>query len=151
MHDGGVGVAIALGSSVDRDDLKQVLALAPAQKVYGMGRILAVEERNPGQRLRPDAALSLQSLLLRQERAEMLARQNDRVIPVPGLPGSENPLGAPAAVSAAELGIIGKGHEFFIDDVPGGKDITALVAYLLSIDDDPFDAPSPSPQRETAH
>lgn len=136
LHDGGVGVAVDPASSVDRDDLVAVLSLPQREKVYGMGRILAVEETTPSRWLRADAALSLQALVLRAERAQILARRADAVIPVPGAGSGEDALGAPAAVSAEELGIVGEGHDFYIDDEPGGERVSALVAFLLAIDDD---------------
>jgi hypothetical protein len=143
LHDGGVGVAIAPTSAVDRDDLAQVLKLSNSEKMFGMGPILAYQEANPKQWLRADAALSLQALLLRAEREQVLAQRHTPLVPVPGIGQSENPLGAPARVSAEQLGISGAGHEFYIEDAPGGERITALVAFLLALDD----APSALPQR----
>ena len=143
LHDGGVGVAVAPSSHGDRDDLPRLLALPESEKVYGMGAILAEEERTPERRLRPDAALSLQALVLRAERERVLAHRNDRVIPVPR---GENSLGAPAAVSAEELGVDGAGHDFYLDDAPGGERVTALVAFLLALDDSVADAPAWSPK-----
>ncbi len=145
LHDGGVGIAIAPESRVDRDDLARVLALPDCEKVYGMGAILAREELTPGQRLRPDAALSLQALLLQVERAKILARRNDSVIPVRGAGTDGNALGAPPAVSALALGIDGAGHDFYLDDAPGGARVTALVAFLLALDDSVGDATAWSP------
>jgi len=141
LHDGGVGVAVAPASAVDRDDLVAVLRLPEAAKVYGMGHVLAYEEREPGKRLRADAALSLQALLLRSERERVLLRKHDRVIPVPGAGSAENPLKTPSFVSAAELGIEGTGHEFYLDDVPGGERVSALVAFLLALDDSAGELP----------
>jgi hypothetical protein len=110
-----------------------------------MSQILGRQETAPEAWLRPDAALSLQALLLRRERARMLAHANDRVIPVPGVGSAENPLGSPAFVSARELGIAGVGHEFYVDDVPGGERVSALIAFLLSLDDAPGELPSEVP------
>ena len=39
------------------------------------------------------------------------------------------------------LGVSGIGHEFWIDDTPGGDRITALVAFLLALDDRPCELP----------
>jgi hypothetical protein len=141
LHDGGVGIAISPDSAVDGEDLALVLRLRQSDKIYGMGRILAYEEANPDRLVRADAALSLQGLLLRSERARIVEQRNAPVIPVPGYGRSENPLGVPEFVSASHLGIEGIGHDFYIDDVPGGERITALIAFLLSIDDDPGDLP----------
>lgn len=145
LHDGGVGVAIAPTSAVDRDDLSRVLKLPAIDKVFGMGAILREQEAYPKRRLRADAALSLQALLLRAERAQILARRHALVVPVPGVGHSENPLGVPPFVSAEQLGISGSGHEFYVDDVPGGERVTALVAFLLALDDDPGALPQRSP------
>jgi hypothetical protein len=145
LHDGGVGVAIAPGTELDHDDLAAVLRLPDARKLFGMSQILARQETAPEAWLRPDAALSLQALLLRSERARMLAHASDRVIPVPGVGSAENPLGSPAFVSARELGIAGVGHEFYVDDVPGGERVSALIAFLLSLDDAPGELPSEVP------
>jgi hypothetical protein len=144
LHDGGVGVAIAPSSQIDRDDLGQVLRLPSADKMFGMGSILAYQEANPNRWLRADAALSLQALLLRAEREQVLARRHTALVPVPGVGQAENPLGAPAFVSAEQLGISGSGHEFYIEDAPGGERITALVAFLLALDDAPGELPKRS-------
>lgn len=145
LHDGGVGVAIEPSSAVDRDDLARVLKLPEAEKIYGMGAILREQEAQPKQWLRADAALSLQALLLRAEREQVLKHRHDAVVPVPGAGQSENPLGVPLFVSAEQLGISGSGHEFYVADVLGGDRITALVAFLLAVDDDPGALPKRSP------
>jgi hypothetical protein len=141
LHDGGVGVAIAPTSRVAKDSLRAVLKLPPEEKVFGMGRILAYEDAHPGKWLRADAALSLQALLLESERRQVLDRRHDAVIAVPGAGSGDSPLKVPAKVSAAQLGIEGIGHEFYLDDVPGGERVTALVAFLLALDDNPGDLP----------
>jgi hypothetical protein len=41
----------------------------------------------------------------------------------------------------ASLGVSGVGHEYFIRDEPGGERITALVAFLLALDDKPCELP----------
>lgn len=139
LHDGSIGVAIRPQSAVERDDLRAVLRLGASDKIYGMGAILAHEAVSP---LRADAALSLQALVLEAERSPLLARRRDAVIPVPGIGASENVRGAPSHVSALDLGIDGAGHEFYIDDAPGGERVSALVAFLLAIDDDVRDLPA---------
>ena len=141
LHDGGVGVAIAPRSQVDRDDLLAVLALPAEEKVYGMGAILAYEDGKAKKWLRADAALSLQALLLASERERVVREKDRRVISVPGIGSSENPLGLPERVSSAELGIAGTGHDFYVEDEPGGERVTALVAFLLALDDNPGDLP----------
>jgi hypothetical protein len=35
----------------------------------------------------------------------------------------------------------GRGHDFWIEDEPGGERITALVAFLLALDDAPGQLP----------
>jgi hypothetical protein len=35
----------------------------------------------------------------------------------------------------------GSGHDFYIDDVPGGDRVTALVAFLMALDDAPGELP----------
>ncbi len=141
LHDGSIGVAIRPKNGVEADDLRAVLSLAPGEKLYGMGAILAHEETSGGQALRADAALSLQALVLKEERARLLARRSDAVVPVPGVGASENVRGAPSRVSALDLGIDGAGHDFYLDDVPGGERVSALIAFLLAIDDDVHDLP----------
>jgi hypothetical protein len=44
-------------------------------------------------------------------------------------------------VSLLSLGAEGRGHEFWIDDVPGGERVSALVAFLLALDDAPGQLP----------
>lgn len=140
LHDGGIGVAIAPGGAPAGTDLAALLSRAgSADLLYGMGPILSQREQHPGTGPYPNAALSLQALLLSSERQRVLAGNKQQVLPVP--PGSTyRPNGdAPprTTVSMMELGAAGIGHEFWVDDVPGGRKITALVAYLLSLDDCP--------------
>jgi hypothetical protein len=125
LHDGGVGVA-AMPTGPAAPDLKA--HLARRDKVHGTGPILAYREAAPGSHYRADAALSLQALLLHSERKKVL---RGNVAPVLPVPGNERML------SAAELGIEGIGHGFYLDDEPGGNDVTALVAVLLALDDQP--------------
>jgi hypothetical protein len=140
LHDGGIGVAIAPGSAPAGTDLAALLARAgSADLLYGMGPILSQREQHPGTGPRPNAALSLQALLLSSERERVLAGNEQQVITVaPGSTYRPNGDAPPRkTVSMKELGAPGIGHEFWVDDVPGGKKITALVAYLLSLDDCP--------------
>jgi hypothetical protein len=125
LHDGGVGVASMPGGAV-MSSLKA--QLARPDKVHGTGPILAYREAVPDSHYRADAALSLQALLLRSERKKVL---RGNVAPVLPIPGTERRL------SAAELGIEGIGHAFYLEDQPGGDDVTALVAFLLALDDQP--------------
>jgi hypothetical protein len=80
-------------------------------------------------------------LLLASERERVVREKDRRVISVPGIGSSENPLGLPERVSSAELGIAGTGHDFYVEDEPGGERVTALVAFLLALDDNPGDLP----------
>ena len=48
-------------------------------------------------------------------------------------------IGSSMKRSMASLGVAGIGHEFWVDDTPGGPDVTALVAFLLALDDCPGD------------
>ncbi len=137
LHDGSVGVALRRPGS---DDLAARLALAGTDAVvYGMGPILAEREKDVAQGPRPDAALSLQALLLRSERERVQAGNRREVLPV--VPGSAFDGSASGWVSMAQLGAFGTGHDFYVRDVPGGRDITALVAYLLAQDDCPARMP----------
>jgi hypothetical protein len=140
LHDGGIGVAIAPEGAPAGTDLAALLSRAgSADLLYGMGPILSQREQHPGTGPFPNAALSLQALLLSSERERVLAGNKQQVIPV-AAGSTYRPNGdAPprTTVSMVELGAAGIGHEFWVDDVPGGKKITALVAYLLSLDDCP--------------
>jgi hypothetical protein len=113
-----------------------------------MGSIVTGSEENPGKPLRPNAALSLQALLLKQERALVIRNNQEPRVPVPGkcspssVPGSCLPLYIPMT----KLGLSGEGHRYYIDDVTGGERITALIAFLLALDDQPGRLPAkPSP------
>lgn len=136
LHDGGVAVALKPGAAPAGDDLKALLARPQADKLYGMGSLLAYRETNQTGGPWPNAALSLQALVLASERALAVADNRARVMPVP-IGDADNPLHAPGVTSLAELGVEGVGHEYFIDDVPGGEDVSALVAFLLALDDEP--------------
>ncbi|HSU39994.1 MAG TPA: hypothetical protein VLJ38_10505, partial [Polyangiaceae bacterium] len=136
LHDGGVAVALKPGSAPPGDDLKALLARPAADKFYGMGTLLAYRETHQSGEPWPNAALSLQALVLEGERRRVAADNRAPVLPVP-LGDADNPLHAPAQTSLASLGVEGIGHEFFIDDVPGGDRVTALVAFLLALDDEP--------------
>ena len=128
LHDGGVGVALQPGSAPAGDDLRILLRRDQQDKLYGMGQILTYRESHSDSYLRPDAALSLQALLLKSEREKVIAANNEAVYPI---------IGTPDHIAFAAMNIKGVGHEKYIDDVPGGDTITALVAFLLALDDDP--------------
>lgn len=128
LHDGGVAVALRPGSPPSGDDIGQLLKRPDADKIYGTGQILVLREAGPNSYLRADAALSLQALLLKSERDRVTAANQESVWPVPG---------ASQRVSMASMQIQGSGHEYWIEDRPGGDTITALVAFLLALDDDP--------------
>lgn len=128
LHDGGVGVTLRPETQAAGDDLQALLARPNADKIYGMGQILNQREANPASYLRPNAALSLQALLLKEERARVLVANGEAVLAVPG----EN-----KQLAMNALQIEGKGHEFWINDQPGGPIITPLIAFLLALDDEP--------------
>jgi hypothetical protein len=136
LHDGGVGVGLAPGAAPPGSDLRTLLARSAADKLYGMARILAWREQHQSTGPWPDAALSLQALLLESERRKVIEGNRAPIIEVP-IGGAENPLAAPAQTSFVLLGVEGRGHEFWVDDEPGGERITALVAFLLALDDAP--------------
>ena len=140
LHDGGVGVALATDSPPAGDDLQALLSRAPALLLSGMGRILAQREHNQSGGPWPNAALSLQAVLLKSERQRVLEGNQASILTVP-IGTADNPLGAPKTTSLALLGVIGTGHSFWIDDVPGGPRITRLVAFLLALDDNPAELP----------
>jgi hypothetical protein len=128
LHDGGVGIALKPASAPAGDDLKLLLSRSDEDKVIGMGQILAYREANPESYLRPDAALSLQALLLKSEREKVIAANKEKLYPIPG---------SSDYTSMAGLNIEGIGHEYWIQDQPGGDAIAALVAFLLALDDAP--------------
>ena len=128
LHDGGVAVALRLGSLPAGDELRELLQRPDTDKTYGVGQILLSRESHPETCLRANAALSLQALVLKSEREKVIAANNAAVWPVPG---TDN------RVPMSSLQIQGVGHEYWVDDVPGGTKVTALVAFLLALDDDP--------------
>ena len=89
--------------------------------------------------MRANAALSLQALLLKSERVIVLRENSSPRVPVPGQceGGGHAPACKELRLPVAKLGVSGKGHEYWVDDFPGGKRITALIAFLLAIDDSP--------------
>jgi hypothetical protein len=147
LHDGSVGVAFAPGVTPPPDLRARLLAARDrAAVVYGMGPILdAFEQGQYGARgeiwRRPDAALSLQALLLEPERRKIVA--SSRALTVHVSPGGVWPAGGPSPerISMASVGVSGVGHEFWVHDVAGGDRITALVAFLLALDDRPCELP----------
>jgi hypothetical protein len=140
LHDGGVGVGLAPGAAPAGDDLRALLARPAADKLYGMSPILAWREEHESSGPWPNAALSLQALLLEGERRKVIEGNHQALMPV-AIGAAENPLGAPAHVSLALLGVEGRGHDFWVDDEPGGERITSLVAFLLALDDAPGELP----------
>lgn len=128
LHDGGVGIALKPGAVEPGDDLQQLLQRPGNDKLYGMAQILAYREAQPQSYLRPNAALSLQGLLLQSEREKVIAANKAPAYPVPS--SSER-------VSFYEMNIQGEGHRYWVDDSPGGDRITALIAFLLALDDKP--------------
>lgn len=148
LHEGSVGVAIRPGAAAAGTDLRKLLARAgSADMMYGMGQILAARELDHAAGPRPDAALSLQALLLRSERERVVKANTIAALPVPpGATWKESPEATiPTTLSWAEMGAAGVGHDFYVQDVPGGADISALVAYLLSLDDCPRELPGGDP------
>lgn len=137
LHDGGVGVTLKPNCAAPGDDLQALLARPNHDKIYGMGGILTRWEIDPESRIRANAALSLQALVLRQERERVIEQNRIRMVPVPTPPHE-----LPQPVSMVMLGVEGIGHPFFIDDEPGGEDVTALVAFLLALDDKPGQLPA---------
>ena len=139
LHDGGVGVTLRPDVKPAEDDLQALLRRPPCDKIYGVGGILEAYEREPARALRANAALSLQALLLKSERVEVLRENHSPRVPVLGrcAGGTSGPACAQARLSAAQMGLSGKGHEYWVDDFPGGNRITALIAFLLALDDHP--------------
>lgn len=128
LHDGGVGVALRPELGKGGDDLKALLSRPESDKTYGMAQILNYREANSGSYYRPDAALSLQAMVLKSERENVIAANRAPVYPVPG---------RPELLPISSIHIQGIGHEFWIDDVPGGDVVTPLIAFLLALDDHP--------------
>jgi hypothetical protein len=142
LHDGGVGVSFPPADAPPGELHARLRAAATDPSVrYGMGVLLdAVEQGEPWRR--PDAALSLQALLLEHERARVVAANRSLTMHVRGRPPWDARGNDPAeVVSMASLGVSGVGHEYFIRDEPGGERITALVAFLLALDDKPCELP----------
>jgi hypothetical protein len=141
LHDGGVAVTLQPDVPLDdNDDLAALLRRPERDKLYGMGAIWSDREREPSRHLWPNPALSLQALLLRDERARVLAANRSRNVAAPESDWSVDAFGEPNAefISMESLGVSGIGHDFYIDDVAGGEQVTALVAFLLSLDDFPL-------------
>jgi hypothetical protein len=143
LHDGGVGVGLRPGSKPAGDDLAALLARAGGPDViYGMGELLSLSEPDPRAGARANAALSLQALVLKSERQKVVTSNQQPHYklwagsPVTG--EGEKPV---TAVSMASMAVAGVGHDFYIQDKPGGADVTALVAFLLALDDCPRDLP----------
>lgn len=128
LHDGGVAVTLRSEAQPFGDDLPSLLRRPDNDKIYGVAQILAARDSNPASYARANAALSLQALLLRSERDKVIAANKAQVYPIPG---------SSDRLSAASIHVQGVGHEFWIKDQAGGDRITALVAFLLSLDDDP--------------
>jgi hypothetical protein len=149
LHDGSVGVGFAPGVEPHGVTLRARLraALDDGAVIHGMGPWLDATERAQAASAtemwrRPDAALSLQALLLASERGKIVASNRTPTLHVPaglGLaPGGRPP---PELVPMSSLGASGVGHEYWIDDEPGGERITALIAFLLALDDAPCELP----------
>ena len=128
LHDGGVAVGLRPEAGPAGDDLQTLLKRADADKVYGAGQVLAIREAQPESYYRANAALSLQALLLKGEREKVIAANKEPSFPVPG---------TAERVSGEAMNVQGVGHEQYIQDTPGGENITALVAFLLALDDEP--------------
>jgi hypothetical protein len=128
LHDGGVGICLDPVSIPAGDDLMSLLRRPQNEKIFGIAQILNYREKNPGTFLRPDAALSLQGLLLKSERDKIIDANRQFIWQISG---------TNRYVSIASMHIQGIGHDYYINDVPGGNDITALVAFLLALDDNP--------------
>ena len=128
LHDGGVAVTLKSDTQPPGDDLRALLRRPDTDKIYGVAQILLARDANPAAYIRANAALSLQALLLRAERDKVVSANNERVYPIPGGEGR---------LSIASLHIKGAGHDFWVNDDVGGDRITALVAFLLALDDDP--------------
>ena len=148
LHDGSVGVGFA-GDAPRVGSLRERLIEARGEESlrYGMGPLMDAFEQGqfgatPVHWQRPDAALSLQALLLASERRKIIASNAALTLHVPRsrtLPSNE--ASAPERVSVRTLGVSGIGHEYWLDDEPGGERITALVAFLLALDDKPCELP----------
>ena len=142
LHDGGVAISLHPNAAPAGDDLRALLARPASDKLYGMGYVLSAWLAHPETLHRANAALSLQALLLKAERQRVMEGNRVRVIPAPHSDARIDALGRPVAelLSAYTLGISGQGHEFWVDDQPGGERVTALVAFLLALDHFPLTA-----------
>jgi hypothetical protein len=140
LHDGGVAVALRRGAPPAELDLATLLRRRDSDKLYGTASILAEREAKPAGGPWANAALSLQALLLEKERAKVLTQNHALILPTPR-GGTDNPLDAPEVTNLVARGVEGRGHRFYIEDEPGGERITALVAFLLAMDDDPGELP----------
>ncbi|MCB9675819.1 MAG: hypothetical protein H6737_11920 [Alphaproteobacteria bacterium] len=129
LHDGGVAVALPPGSA-KAEGLAAHLARGETEVWPGAGKLTEHNIDDADHPVRADAALSLQALVLREERRKVVVANRERTQPIPGTHEKR---------SLASLGIAGVGHEFWVDDQPGGPDVTALVAFLLALDDCPGD------------
>ena len=128
LHDGGVAVSLRSESPQSADELQTLLRRSDADKLFGVAQILAARDANPASYLRANAALSLQALLLKSERDKVVAANQEPVYPIPGTNDR---------LAMASIHIQGIGHEYWIKDEPGGDRISAIVAFLLALDDDP--------------
>jgi hypothetical protein len=143
LHDGGIGVGLRPGSAPPGDELAALLARAGGPDViYGMGELLTSSEPNPLAGARANPALSLQALVLESERKKVVASNAEPRYKLWAGSTSQVVGGEPVTeVSMASMAVVGKGHDFYINDTPGGPDVTALVAFLLALDDCPRDLP----------
>ncbi|HJZ66499.1 MAG TPA: hypothetical protein VKF81_00015, partial [Blastocatellia bacterium] len=124
----GVAVTLRPDSQPAGDDLQALLRRPASDKIYGVAQILAQRDANPASYLRANAALSLQAVLLEPERDKVIRANQEEIYPVPG---------SSDRIPIASIHIQGIGHKHWIQDDPGGDKITALVAFLLALDDDP--------------
>lgn len=139
LHEGSVGVGLEPGTDPGTD-LRALLARAGSPEViYGMGEMLGRRERDHANVARPNAALSLQALVLKSERERVVAANHRPTMSVTrGGTWRESPNDpARELMSMDELGSYATGHDFYLDDQPGGEKVTALVAWLLAQDDCP--------------
>lgn len=132
LHDGGVAVGLRPDAAPEGDDLRALLARPGEDKLYGTAPILAYRDAHPESRYRANAALSLQALLLESERRHVVDANRRAVLPLTL---------SSRRLRGVDFGIHGVGHEFFVADGPGGDEITALVAFLLALDDAPSALP----------
>ncbi|MEZ4315894.1 MAG: hypothetical protein R3F61_00245 [Myxococcota bacterium] len=129
LHDGGVAVALALGKE-PAADLATHLKRDASELWPGAGGYVAYNIDHADTPVHADPALSLQALVLKEQRRPVIIANRARTHPV---------IGEHERRSMASLGVAGIGHEFWVDDEPGGPDVTALIAFLLALDDCPGD------------